>query len=80
MTPEERFERIEAALVRVVDVQREQAEIQREQARIQREQAEIQRQQAAFMLELAKKHADLVERVDAVIAVMERLLSRGKDG
>ncbi len=66
MTPEERFERIEGTLVQVVDVQREQAE--------------IQRQQAPFMLELAKKHADLIERVDAVIAVMERLLSRGKDG
>ena len=40
---------------------------------IQRDQAEIQRRQGAVMLELA-------ERVDAVIAVVERFLSREKDG
>jgi hypothetical protein len=66
MTPEERFLHIEQTLVGIVD--------------IQREQADTQRQQAAFMLELAHKHAELVERVDAVITVMERYLSRDKNG
>jgi hypothetical protein len=66
MTSEERFEHIEQTLVGIVD--------------IQREQADTQRQQAAFMPELAHKHVGLVERVDAVITVVERYLSRDKNG
>ena len=64
MTPEERFEHIEEALVRIVD--------------IQREQAEVQRRQAAVLLELSQRHAELAERVDAVILMLERFLSRGQ--
>jgi hypothetical protein len=66
MTSEERFAHIEETLVQTVD--------------IQREQAETQRRQAALMLEIAHRHADLAERVDTVIGVVERFLSRDKNG
>ena len=73
MTPEEQFEQHARWLV---DHDRAIAEIQE----IQRETTQIQRRQAAVMLDVARKHAELGERVDAVIAVVERFLSRGDKG
>jgi vacuolar-type H+-ATPase subunit I/STV1 len=62
MTPEERFEHIEQAIVQIVDIQREQADVQRAQARIQRDQAQA-------ILEVT-------EKLDALIDVVDKLVKR----
>jgi hypothetical protein len=63
MTPEERFEHIEQAIVQIVDIQREQAEVQRDQADVQRNQARIVRDHATLLSDhatLLSDHATLL--------------------
>ena len=62
MTPEERFEHVEQAIVQIVDIQRDQAGVQRDQARILREQA--------------RAILEVTEKLDALIAVVDKLVQR----
>jgi len=62
MTPEERFEHIEQAIVQIVDIRRDQAGVQRDQARIQREQA--------------RAILEVTEKLDALIGVVDKLVQR----
>lgn len=90
MTPEERFEHIEQAIVQIVDIQREQADIQREQAEVQRQQARIQKDQAQAILGVTEKLntltevqqdqaraiLEVTEKLDALIDVVDKLVKR----
>lgn len=87
MTPEERFEHIEEAIVQMVDIQREQAEVQRNQSRtileLTKEMAKnfehIDRAMAEIV-DIQRHQADAIhevtEKLDALIDVVDKMIKR----